>query len=214
MWFHSCSVFLDAGANSALGFTLNKFNVPSTVTSTFRGISINRVICGVMMHQKRSPLQTNDNRFNKLYETIASTGTDSTPFGLNPYLYSVSPMYRGHLNTSLYYRPEELVSGLTVNGDNQTQYKAFAPYEVKSFGLGFPVIFSNSLDATHAQELLDYMKYGHYYDKQTDELVVEYILYNGNLDLFCIYRMHFIRSDGGSINWRRVAKFSRFVVGL
>ena len=136
-----------------------------------------------------------------MWPGAASLSTAS--YGINPYMYDVTPLYRkDSLDPMYYYNTSELVITQTVAGDNQTLFVAFTSYEMRGYPDGFPVIFGNTLDKHTAQELLDYMEWGHYYDSNTETLTVEYVVYNGQLDLFCMFKIVFIQSSGGVIHWQ------------
>mmetsp|Transcript_15443 Transcript_15443/g.29717 ORF Transcript_15443/g.29717 Transcript_15443/m.29717 type:complete len:1112 (+) Transcript_15443:17-3352(+) len=186
-------------AASQLRLKLNKFGAEMTTASAFRGLSFNRIIGGAIIHQERSSFTKNNNRFKELYEKVVSSMSNTESFGMNPYLYSMSKLYRSDLDPGTYYSGSEVKVLQTITGRNQTIYPAFKTYRMRGFSDGFPVVLSTGINAEKAQELLDYMLDGHFYDTQTDAVKVVYAIYNGQLDLFCIFRMVFQQTDGGSI---------------
>jgi hypothetical protein len=95
-----------------------------------------------LFSQTRQKVSPNVNRFEDLVNIKLTGEPDTEPYGTNPFMYSVSPLFDAEILASAddFYTPEEVHNVTSpVTGDIQTKRPAFEAYPMAGFDLGFPV---------------------------------------------------------------------------
>ncbi|GAQ81488.1 hypothetical protein KFL_000810290 [Klebsormidium nitens] len=114
------------------------------------------------------------------------------PFGIDPVFLPSSSLYNANLSALDYYKPEEISSltGLPY---------AFYERESKAAGKGFNVLLDINLSAQRAQDWFTYLVDGRFFHRQTDEVSIQLLTFNGVYRLFSVMDVQIQFTDAESL---------------
>lgn len=96
----------------------------------------------------------------------------------------------------------------TANYSTPVTYNYSKPGELGPYQLtgGFPISFGTT--RSEAIEMLKNLQFDHWFTRDTTAIVVDWVTYNGNLDLFTHNAIGFSQSDSGKMNkWLKAKTF-------
>ncbi|KAK3244587.1 hypothetical protein CYMTET_45803, partial [Cymbomonas tetramitiformis] len=174
----------------------------------------NRLLAGMLLTQTRADTSNCKSRFDELMDVCNTAKTSKQPFGTDAVFLPTSRIYRPFALTAKccnksaytdscqppecgdYYGYDELYHREDEEDGSAEEGRpyGFFPYKGK-----FHVWFDINLDQERATDILTYLEDGLYIDRQTQELEMQLVTYNGELNYFANVLIRFVFGEGGVI---------------